>query len=67
MNPYAAYYGGADPYAAYGGYPAYMQYGEYNFFWWIKEKADMPDYDQFKRITANNSSLNHLGPTRINR
>ncbi|RPA90077.1 hypothetical protein L873DRAFT_1848999 [Choiromyces venosus 120613-1] len=26
VNPYAAYYGGADPYAAYGGYQAYMQY-----------------------------------------
>ncbi|KAI5784566.1 hypothetical protein EDC01DRAFT_662488 [Geopyxis carbonaria] len=25
-NPYAAYYGGADPYAAYGGYQAYVQY-----------------------------------------
>lgn len=25
-NPYAAYYGNADPYAAYGGYQAYVQY-----------------------------------------
>ncbi|CAZ79247.1 unnamed protein product [Tuber melanosporum] len=26
VNPYAAYYGGAEPYAPYGGYQAYMQY-----------------------------------------